>query len=235
MNLLDDEYLFTMASDFEAIWDHTYTFANGQVHVKVHEDLDAGLGGTLFDGSVALTEYLETLFLKEGSRFFEEKRWIELGAGCGFPGLLAGKFGGHVVLTDVPGQAVDLLDENIQLNSLSGSVKAQGLDWFSEADMRAFRGQTFDCILAADTIYSVEAVEPFLKVCAALCHDNSFVILAHPRARVKDASAKFWREVGQYFNVEKVDASLFVKGWTSDSKQFLHPEQGLFLLYPRKD
>ena len=220
--------------DFESIWDHQYSFLDGKLAVKVHEDLDAGLGGTLFDGSIALVHYLEHLVRVEGHTSLAQNSWIELGAGCGLPGLFVGSLGAEVVLTDVGGVAVDLLEENIQLNNLTEVAQARALDWAVEQDLLAFKERKFDFILAADTIYSVEAVEPFLSVCLALSKPGTRVLFAHPKARVVSASQKFWEVVHDKFTVEKVDPSFFVQDLKEGSKQFVNPQQGVFILRPRE-
>ena len=217
-----------------SLWDHSYSLLDGKVTVLVHEDLDAGLGGTLFDGSVALTAFVERLVVEKGiSNVVENKVFIELGAGCGFPGLFVGKLGGRVILTDVGGPAVDLLLENIEKNELTATAQAKALDWFSEKDLDEIAqigGGRFDYILAADTIYSEDAVEPFLRVCVRLSQPSTQILFAHPRARVPKASEKFWNLVGNYFTVEKIQAERFVKDWTPESKQFLNERQGVFIL-----
>jgi len=219
--------------DFVSIWDHTYTLLDGKVSVLVHEDLDAGLGGTLFDGSVALSGYLEGL-LRDEPEYFTGKDVLELGAGCGFPGLFVGKVGGKVVLTDL-GPVVELLQENIELNKLEANTKAMSLNWLSDEDLRAITPHKFDYILAADTIYAEDAVEPFLNVCWELSSPSTQILFAHPRARVPAASERFWRMVRDRFSVEKVPASRFVKDWTPSCKQFLSETQGVFILRRRGD
>jgi len=47
------------------MWNHQYDYQFG-VRVSVREDFDAGLGGTLFDGSIALSRFLESLALDHG-------------------------------------------------------------------------------------------------------------------------------------------------------------------------
>ncbi|KAH9254157.1 hypothetical protein BASA81_007746 [Batrachochytrium salamandrivorans] len=81
-----------MTEDFQSIWDHSYELLDGQIKVLVHEDLDAGLGGTLFDGSVALSAYMEYLVKNHSREYFNGTTVLELGAGCGFPGLFAVKW-----------------------------------------------------------------------------------------------------------------------------------------------
>lgn len=218
--------------DFQAIWDHQYYFLNGQVEVKVHEDVDAGLGGTLFDGSVAMVGYLENL---ARSTDLSSLKAIELGAGCGLPGLFLAKLGVHVVLTDVPGVAVELLQENIELNGVSTVARAAGLDWCSSHDLESFSASAFDLILAADTIYSIEAVEPFLQVLDYLTSQKvgCKVLLSHPKARVPAASEVFWRKAPEIFNIEKVDPKDFVNGLVPGSRQFQNPQQGVFILTRR--
>ena len=53
--------------DEEDMWRHRYSYLNGAVQVAIREDLDAGLGGTLFD--VRCCEWRElTLRIFKGLR-----------------------------------------------------------------------------------------------------------------------------------------------------------------------
>lgn len=90
-------------------------------------------------------------------------RVVELGAGVGVPGLLAGLAGAaKVILTDYDPQSLHLLQRNIADNELQANVTAKRLDFTQPLD-----GEfgTFDVVLAADVAY--------LSRCAAQDNNNS--------------------------------------------------------------
>jgi predicted nicotinamide N-methyase len=222
--------------DFIAIWDNQYKYDNN-ITINIHEDLDAGLGGTLFDGSIALAQYLNTIGIKQ-PEVLDMKLCIELGAGTGLPGLLCAKLGAqHVLLTDME-QVVPLLEENIEKNQLNDNNKARALplDWtklsqdFEILQQHGYQNKSFDIILAADTIYQKQLVEPFLLTCDLLLKENGMIYFSHPRPRVPEASEYFFSRVGEWFDMEKIDPRDFIPGLSQDSKQFKKPTEGVFIL-----
>jgi predicted nicotinamide N-methyase len=223
--------------DEVAMWDHVYKFCADQVAVSSREDLDAGLGGTLFDGSVALSRFLETLAGEQGAEAFRGKRVVELGAGCGLPGLLLGHLHARVVLTDIA-QAVPLLEENIENNRFTpAQVSACALDWSRPSDLDAFcllHGQEFDYILAADTIYDAELVLPFVGILRRLAGPRTQVLFAAPRPRVQLATDLFFAQMhGGDFAVEKVAARRYMpelKPGAPAGKEARPPNEGLFVI-----
>lgn len=204
------------------IWDHFYEFCG--VKILIHEgnvrlvmemtslielwssDYDAGLGGTMFDGALCLCNFIEHLVVRE-EKEFKLCSVVELGAGCGLPGLLLAGLGARVVLTDVE-ETVELIEENIEnnekvLKSSNGEATAETLDWTNESDRTRFQ-PPYDYVLAADTVYSEEAVVPFLKTVYFLAGLNTVVVFAHPAPREPKASELFWSLVDNYFDVKKV-------------------------------
>ena len=68
--------------------------------LSIEEDVHgAGPGGCVWDASLALAHFVaaELSHQKGGLR---DVRVVELGAGCGVPGIAAAKLGADVVLTD---------------------------------------------------------------------------------------------------------------------------------------
>ena len=67
--------------------------------LSVEEDVhSAGPGGCVWDASLALAHFVAAELSQKGG--LRDVRVIELGAGCGVPGLAAAKLGADVVLTD---------------------------------------------------------------------------------------------------------------------------------------
>ena len=57
-----------------SIWDHLYNFAGKTI--KIHEDYDAGLGGTMFDGAALACNYFEYLHSENADHFVEKRHFI---------------------------------------------------------------------------------------------------------------------------------------------------------------
>jgi len=103
------------------------------------------LGCALWDGGVVLTRWIYA-----NRDLFRNQTVLELGAGCGLPGIMAAKFAKSVILTEYIEQLVNNIQYNITLNSednddyededdtegekvnkdLTKIAKAGFLDWF---------------------------------------------------------------------------------------------------------
>jgi len=74
--------------------------------------VEGGLGCALWDGSIVLSRWIYT-----HRHLFSGCSVLELGAGCGQPGLVAAKYAKKVVMTEYVQQLVDNITYNIELNS----------------------------------------------------------------------------------------------------------------------
>jgi len=169
---------------------------------------------------------------------FKDARVIELGAGCGLPGLLMGHFKAkQVVLTDIA-QCVELLNENIEGNKLEANVTAAALNWTSPVDAKLITekfGRDFDYILAADTVYHPDLVLPFYNLLKHFSGDKTKILFSAPRPRVQEATNAFFNLVHSdlFFEIEKVAPSRFIPDLKLSSAQFTRENEGLFILSRR--
>jgi predicted nicotinamide N-methyase len=118
----------------------------------------------LWPSALILSRWLVTEpFVLEG------KRVLEIGAGCGLTGLVAALLkqrfsnkNGSVVLTDFNATVLNNLQRNINLNELSLSCSAVGLDFYQKqsgdgwTDMDGNSHELVDVVLAADMICQAE-------------------------------------------------------------------------------
>mmetsp|Transcript_11953 Transcript_11953/g.26414 ORF Transcript_11953/g.26414 Transcript_11953/m.26414 type:complete len:270 (-) Transcript_11953:211-1020(-) len=82
---------------------------------------------------------------------FEGKTVLELGAGNGLPGIVAGMLGAKsVVITDV-NDALPLIRKNVEVNEVQGNVTVAELFWGREEHMTALE-KPFDLIIGTDLI-----------------------------------------------------------------------------------
>eukprot|EP01102_Stenamoeba_stenopodia_P008409 TRINITY_DN2417_c0_g1_i1.p1 TRINITY_DN2417_c0_g1~~TRINITY_DN2417_c0_g1_i1.p1 ORF type:complete len:267 (+),score=55.17 TRINITY_DN2417_c0_g1_i1:363-1163(+) len=89
------------------------------------------------------------------------KRVLELGAGAGLVGLLAGKLNASKVkITDSSEDSLALLRKNAEQNFPGEDrVSVENLEWHHRTSQR----ETFDLVVASDVIYFHELVEPLFR------------------------------------------------------------------------
>ena len=127
-----------------------------------------------------------------GTKLIKGRDVIELGAGIGIPGIIAGKYARSVVLTDHNLKVLNILSHNIMLNptcaTSSGmecssdtdcNISASLLDWTSSSPSNL--SARFDVAIGADVVYAPgAAADLFATVSAVLSSSSeSIFILAH--------------------------------------------------------
>ncbi|OQS07676.1 hypothetical protein THRCLA_00335 [Thraustotheca clavata] len=152
----------------------------------------AAWAGTLvWEAAVALSNYvLNEVDLKP-------LRVLELGAGLGVPGMVAGLLGAkRVVITEQP-ELVPLIRTNIRRNIASlSSVEAKILSWGREATT-SFCDEMglFDLVLSCDCVYEPlygESWRDLAQTMDVLCqHNPNCKILASVERRHADGINKF--------------------------------------------
>lgn len=110
-----------------------------------------------------------------GQKLLESARVVELGAGIGVPGLLAGRSCAELVLTDSNDAVVERLRRNIQLNGVEmrchpDATRVANVAWGADAfppPTVAARGG-FDVVLGSDVVYSASSARTFLETAEGL-------------------------------------------------------------------
>merc|ERR1712232_432709 len=111
------------------------------------------------------------------------------GAGCGLVSSTLLKLGAEVTATDLEGPFLGHLESNLQLNTADGLrvPRCHALDWCDSASrsgVRSLLGDAgVDAIFAADCIYDVAIVQPFLATIAALAGPHTVAFMSgvpHP-------------------------------------------------------
>lgn len=101
-----------------------YRVGGGTVVVQEDTHQVDGIGGVTWEGAFVLCRYLEMLSIQRMSGAY---RMVELGAGTGLVGILAGLLGWTVTITD---RFIDLATDNIKHATFpSSEVVAVELDW----------------------------------------------------------------------------------------------------------
>eukprot|EP00992_Anisonema_acinus_P010080 TRINITY_DN6301_c0_g1_i1.p1 TRINITY_DN6301_c0_g1~~TRINITY_DN6301_c0_g1_i1.p1 ORF type:complete len:232 (-),score=42.44 TRINITY_DN6301_c0_g1_i1:64-759(-) len=164
--------------------------------------------GTGFMVWPAAYEFLDWLALNRSPETWKGRRVLELGAGPGLIGMAIARWGATVTLSD-QAESLQLLRRNVALNfSDDASVSVVLLDW-REPPSLADLGGPFDVILACDTIYRKELVEPFLKTLRRLCAPQTEVLLAFNDWRAGPALPAFWEGISDVLWYEVVDPNTY--------------------------
>ncbi|KAG8804874.1 hypothetical protein FRC17_005880 [Serendipita sp. 399] len=123
--------------------------------------------------SIYLSEHLQEVTEEEG---FVGKT-LELGCGAGLLGLAIASShpNAHVVISDYPDEGImETLQQSVKLNNLENRVTVQPLDW---NDPSLLRGELFDTVTAADTLWMSELHTP-------LCETLKVTMSAHAKAHI---------------------------------------------------
>ena len=122
--------------------------------------------------------------------------------------------GADVTATDIPA-VLPILKKNIKRNfsrisdaytarfGAPGKVRPAQLCWGNSAQIAAVARSPFDFVVIADVVYLEEHVLLLLETAHAVTSDASVVLLGY-RMRQEEAHAKFWGEIGGFFEVKRV-------------------------------
>lgn len=174
-----------------------------------------GIGGKLWDASLALLAYLEKHDAVRG------RRVLELGSGVGLVGIAcAARFGAADVFLTDRAEVVPLLELNIKLNGCR-NVAARELDWTSpnlEGVPRA------DVVVSSDVVYDLALHEPLLATLETVVSgfQPDLVLLAHRHRNPHDGA--FFIKLHRNFRVDAL---------TVDSSPDVPADVALFRLHPR--
>jgi predicted nicotinamide N-methyase len=129
---------------------------------------------------------------------------LELGCGLGLPGIVAGKLGAVVTLSDYLEPALAFAQNNWQLNHHQ-PVKLAVLDWRKPDPALAA-----DCLLASDITYEARNF-PFLpNAFRTLCRPSGKIIVSDPRRQV---ARHFFKDLPRDgFSVEEFEETVLFQG-----------------------
>eukprot|EP00934_Nitzschia_sp_Nitz4_P001471 Nitzschia sp. Nitz4//scaffold4_size323378//141485//142729//NITZ4_000657-RA/size323378-processed-gene-0.282-mRNA-1//1//CDS//3329553390//1471//frame0 len=171
--------------------DHVHHFFDPQRPLKVRELAIANADNPFADtdrpdqDTTGLSIWSASLVLARWTRdlVWENMSVIELGAGCGVPGLAvaaAEKAPKIVYLTDLNPDTVSNMEHNIGLNGLKNS-KAMCMDW---SDTSSWPQEKLDVVIGSDLVYQ-ESLVPLLQkvVLGLLKPGGSFYYVAPESGR----------------------------------------------------
>ena len=152
-------------------------------------NVNQNTGLKLWDGAYLLSRYLENA-TEFPQGFWEGKRCVELGSGCGLVGMTAWLLGARVVLTDIDlmlSHTNQCLENNTQ--RLGGKYDASNIQtasyWWG-SDCQHLKPPV-DIILGSDVVYQKDFVKDLLKSLQDLSNENTVIYLAYkPRGLGED-------------------------------------------------
>jgi len=107
---------------------------------------------------------------------------LELGSGTGLVGLVAGKLGGKVWITD-QAPLLDIMRANVKLNQLDSSVTVLELNWGEVLPREISRP---DLILAADCVYFEPTFPLLVKTISELATEQTEILFCYKKRRKAD-------------------------------------------------
>ncbi|KAL1714831.1 putative methyltransferase-domain-containing protein [Schizophyllum commune] len=173
------------------------------VNVRLKVDASPGCGGMHWPAGQTLGNYLAW----RGSSALAGRTIVELGAGTGLVGFVAGALGGDVLITD-QAPLLSLMRENTALNGLEDRVKVAELNWgvlavcaMGEPLPEELRKKV-DMVLAADCVYFEPAFPLLVQTLVDLVHDETEVLFCYKKRRKADK--RFFNLLKKHFTWSEV-------------------------------
>jgi len=154
---------------------HEFCFGSNHL-VKIQElpiatnDENNPLGDTAVEDTTGLGIWCASLVMAQWmadlSKEFQNKTIVELGAGCGVPGLTIAsstKEVNHVYVTDLNPMTVQNLQTNIDLNSVQEKVTALTMDWDDESTWPITNNNNDDVVVIGSDLIYQKSIVPLLK------------------------------------------------------------------------
>lgn len=199
-------FKLTVQCELDEIWDSLKDFGGGYPESSDDEDVPASPNATTVVAGEKEEEQLQKLeeekpdllgldiwpaaielcsYISDNPALVAGKSVLELGAGVGLPGLLAGRLGASkVVLTDYEPQVVAHMAHNTYLCNISETIcTGLCLDWTKLDELPAEHAAAFQIILAADVLYIADIMPGFVAAMCALLEPHGVVIIGHQTRR----------------------------------------------------
>ncbi|KAF0695465.1 Aste57867_13708 [Aphanomyces stellatus] len=190
-----------------------FNFEHGG-HVSILQDI-SHVGGTIWDASVVLSHYLDSL----GPATLSGKSMVEIGAGTALPSIVGARLGMDVVATDMQ-DVLHHTDAAIHRNCDKTCIRSQELVWGSRGvGLDALLSSTdsavpckgYDYIVGADIVYNdahfMELQETLLALSGM---GTASVVLVCFEQRRRDLTA-FWESFKPHFDMARLSTPMLDK------------------------
>ncbi|KDO21436.1 hypothetical protein SPRG_12443 [Saprolegnia parasitica CBS 223.65] len=166
--------------------DESFCFTFGDdIEIRLN-GLRRDIGQTLNSTGLTLWRAGDFLsdFMFRHKSLFEGKRVLEFGSGLGLCGILAGKLGADVLITDGDDESMPVLIDNCKLNGMDPTVCCKQLLWGTELTPET-KG-CYDVLLGADIIYEKAYVAPLFASASHFLsrRPNHLFLLAYTKRNV---------------------------------------------------
>ncbi|KAI5894215.1 S-adenosyl-L-methionine-dependent methyltransferase [Schizophyllum commune H4-8] len=165
------------------------------VNVRLKVDASPGCGGMHWPAGQTLGNYLAW----RGASALAGRTIVELGAGTGLVGFVAGALGGNVLITD-QAPLLPLMRENTALNGLEDRVKVAELNWGEPLPEEL--QEKVDMVLAADCVYFEPAFPLLVQTLFDLVHEDTEVLFCYKKRRKADK--RFFNLLKKHFTWSEV-------------------------------
>eukprot|EP01117_Protostelium_nocturnum_P001965 TRINITY_DN1261_c0_g1_i1.p1 TRINITY_DN1261_c0_g1~~TRINITY_DN1261_c0_g1_i1.p1 ORF type:complete len:247 (-),score=84.98 TRINITY_DN1261_c0_g1_i1:285-1025(-) len=178
---------------FESPYEYPWNDDEKGLHLMIYQS--KSIAKTVWDSSIVLSKYFQKEF-NQGKAI--GLKALEIGCGCGLPGIVLALLGSNVVLTDLE-ETLEITRRNITVNALDENAKALEYKWGENSD---HLGGPFDIIFATDTMYIIEEATALWNSIKSLSHPNTIIYFAYGRNR--GAEDEFRSIVSEDFIVEEL-------------------------------
>ncbi|EIW82482.1 hypothetical protein CONPUDRAFT_123467 [Coniophora puteana RWD-64-598 SS2] len=182
----------------------TYPVQAGEhdrVTISLRVDASPGCGGIAWPAGQAgrfLPSVLSDYLVLRGSSWLKNRQVLELGSGTGLVGLVAGKLGADVHITDQK-QLLDIMNKNVEINDLQSRVTVCELNWGDKLpDV-----PRPSIVLAADCVYFEPAFPLLVQTLCSLGDSKDVEILFCYKKRRK-ADKRFFAMLKKHFTWKEV-------------------------------
>jgi predicted nicotinamide N-methyase len=160
-----------------------------------------GFASTVWDSAIVLARLLE-----REPALVRGQRVVELGAGCGLPGIVAASLGAaSVALTDFATN-LPLLEVNLRAAGVRARASTAPLEW-GAAPPAGLRGSC-DVVLGADLMYVPEAAALLVQTARELLAPGGVLLLSYGRNRSAEPDVRAAAACAGFLVSEVADARL---------------------------
>lgn len=150
-------------------------------------------------------------------------RLMELGAGTGVVGLLAGYHGADATITDMD-NIVPLIEYNIKQNStlLRGCVQARPLVWGNDA-LTNQHWPSLDYLILANCVYYESSLEPLVETMRQLASEDTEILVCYEvrTMGIKALIARWHELIKDEFSIEYLPKSCICEQYKQDFVQLV--------------
>ncbi|KAJ3214738.1 hypothetical protein HK099_006683 [Clydaea vesicula] len=181
----------------------------GNVNFKIVEDTSKGCGGKIWESASVIVNHILHVS-KLQPNFFQNKNFLEVGAGTGMAGLVLAQTAANlnqqccVAITDLE-YCLSIIQTNLELNLDENGKKnclINELKWGLE--IPKILDKSYDYILAADCVYLESLFDLLIQTFKDLCPINSKTQIILVSKKRRRADKKFLVKLKKFFYVEEV-------------------------------